>query len=216
MARSDAPIGPSTRQANATITQSAAGSSTSATRCFYPHSDRRRITTPTRSLSRITVREAGHSPQMLPGPLGHGCRSMPATASSTSTRLEESRTSYNSDLVNDCSRYISNIHTGYLGARFTLGRRAEISLRIAACRTPAMDTMSDQPRLTFSALRPSPLEPVALAYQTYPLTFESPFGRLSDPRPQAASLERGLPALPLQRGFDTSSELSRPYRLHQP
>jgi len=86
---------------------------------------------------------------------------------------------FNSDLVNDRSRYISNIHTGYLGARFTVGPRAEMSVGYSRVQDTG-DGHSVGPAAPYVfGFTPTPVEPGTLSYQTYPLTFESPLAKFS-------------------------------------
>ena len=69
----------------------------------------------------------------------------------------------NALIDNDQSRYISNIHSGNIGVRVSAGSRVE--LFVGYVRT--QDTGSDEPSLG------------RLGYQVYPLTFDSPMGRVS-------------------------------------
>jgi hypothetical protein len=69
----------------------------------------------------------------------------------------------NAFIDNDQSRYISNIHSGNIGVRVSAGSRVE--LFVGYVRT--QDTGSDEPSLG------------RLGYQVYPLSFDSPMGRVS-------------------------------------
>jgi hypothetical protein len=71
------------------------------------------------------------------------------------------------DLLNDHSYYVSNIHTGTLGAHWNVRERASLFVGY----TRVQDTGGDRPVAT--------LLPVFFNAQVFPLTFESPLARLS-------------------------------------
>jgi hypothetical protein len=69
----------------------------------------------------------------------------------------------NSALVNDQSRYISNLHVGNIGIRISAGPRVDVF----GGYVRTQDRGSDEPSLG------------RLGFQTYPLTFDSPMARIS-------------------------------------
>jgi hypothetical protein len=83
---------------------------------------------------------------------------------------------FDSQLIGDRSTYISNIHSGYFGARIAAGSRAEITLGYSRIQ----DT-GDNGRTSpiFPDLTGTGTPPAGFAYQSYPLTFESPLARVS-------------------------------------
>lgn len=74
---------------------------------------------------------------------------------------------YQGSLVdNDRSFYVSNIHSGSFGGRFGIGKRADIFLGYSRIQ----DTGGNSRPLG---------NPISIGFVQYPLTFESPFARLS-------------------------------------
>ncbi|MBC7928016.1 MAG: hypothetical protein H7039_20415 [Bryobacteraceae bacterium] len=86
---------------------------------------------------------------------------------------------YNSDLVNDRSRYISNIHTGYFGSRFVLGPRAEFSVGYSRVQDTGDGRRPGPAAPYILGTTPAPIEPGTLGFTTYPLAFDSPLARFS-------------------------------------
>lgn len=81
---------------------------------------------------------------------------------------------FNFEQVNDISRYVSNIHTGYFGARIAAGQRAEITLGY----TRVQDT-GDGGRVAPLSFYQNLTGPSDLGYQSYPLSFDSPMAKFS-------------------------------------
>lgn len=81
--------------------------------------------------------------------------------------------------TSDTSVYISNIHGGHAGVRVAIGSRGEAFVGYSRIQ----DT-GDGRQPVFAApfvpgVTPTTIAPGTLAYQTYPLAFESPLARLS-------------------------------------
>jgi hypothetical protein len=83
---------------------------------------------------------------------------------------------FNSELTNDRSVYISNIHSGTLGLRIAAGPRAELYLGYA--RVQDVGDGGGQ-RGAAPGIVPGTIGPGQLGFQVLPLTFESPLARLS-------------------------------------
>ncbi len=81
---------------------------------------------------------------------------------------------FNFQLVNDASRYISNIHTGYFGTRIAAGSRAEVTLGYSRIQDVG-DGRGPAPVTFYEPLT----GPAGLGYQSYPLSFGSPLAKLS-------------------------------------
>ena len=86
---------------------------------------------------------------------------------------------FNRQQVGDTATYISNIHGGHAGVRVGLGSRAELF----AGYSRIQDTGNGQPPVYAApfvpGLTPTTIPPGQLAYQVYPLVFDSPLARLS-------------------------------------
>src|SRR5690606_28268725 len=83
---------------------------------------------------------------------------------------------FNSQLTSDRSVYISNIHSGTLGVRILVGRRAE--LYAGYSRVEDLGDGRGQ-RGAAPSIVPGTIEPGPPGFQVLPLTFESPMARLS-------------------------------------
>ena len=86
---------------------------------------------------------------------------------------------YNSRLTDDRSMYISNIHSGYFGARIAIRSRAELTLGYSRIQ----DTGDGRPvgvaaPYVLGTVQ-APIAPGTLGAVTYPLSFDSPFARFS-------------------------------------
>ena len=76
--------------------------------------------------------------------------------------------------VNDRSIYISNIHSGNVGAHFTIGKRADLYAGYSIVK----DTGDGRPAAVDPGIT-DPVQAVLASVQTFPLTYESPLARLS-------------------------------------
>src|SRR5580698_175830 len=79
-----------------------------------------------------------------------------------------------SQLVTGSSLYVSNIHSGNLGARFGIGRRADFYLGYSI-----VDDTGDGRSAAVPADVTNPVTALLDAVQTFPLIYESPLARLS-------------------------------------
>lgn len=86
---------------------------------------------------------------------------------------------YDRQLIDDNSTYISNLYTGNAGVRFSIGSRANLFVGY----TRVQDTGDGRAALYAApwvpGVPPTDIGPGNFGYQTYPLTFESPFARFS-------------------------------------
>jgi hypothetical protein len=76
------------------------------------------------------------------------------------------------------STYISNVHSGTLGARIVAGR-AEVFAGYARVQDTGDGRLPRGAAPFVPGVVPVALQPGTLAYQVYPLSYESPMARLS-------------------------------------
>ncbi len=77
------------------------------------------------------------------------------------------------------SIYISNLHTGYFGARLVLGKRADLYLGYSIVRDLGDGRSASSVIPLYSQTTVADASPVFLAAQTFPLSYQAPLARLS-------------------------------------
>lgn len=105
---------------------------------------------------------------------------------------------------NEQSLYISNVHSGHLTARFALGERADLSVGYSRVQ----DTGDGRTNPAISAVRAFPL------YQTFPLAFQSPQGRISVRLHPQVRLNFGYQYYGYSEDFAALAAIPRGYRAH--
>lgn len=87
---------------------------------------------------------------------------------------------FNRQLIDtDRSLYISNIHSGYAGVRVGIRSRADLYVGYSRIQDAGDGGRPSAAAPYVPGLTPAAIGPGILAYQTYPLSFESPLARLS-------------------------------------
>ncbi len=112
------------------------------------------------------------------------------------------------------SLYISNIHSGNLGAHFNLTKRADLYVGYSIVK----DTGDGRPTAVAPTIT-DPTQALLASVQTFPLTYQSPLGSTLHQSDSQDPLERRMAILRLSRAVRNPGllpEFPRHHRLHQP